>query len=455
MALEVLLDLRPEGWAVVGGGMGLLTLIVGNTLLRQYAEIKDECNRLVQARAIANAPLEDEATLEREIFDPLMVTMPPISLVRRATEGVFAMRGLSAPDLEALMGNLSSGESSKLGWVRAAPNMYMLLGLFGTVMALGGSIGALGPQVARAATAVNPGELSTALGHTLEQMQDGFGCSLWGIILAFVSSIALTRFAALRSKLSSDVQQYALTELVPVVLPRSTEEQFERQQKLIKTTANTFKQFDATMRETIGRFDQVLGSAGASVEKTLEKLGEVATQLDESLQRITTGVGQLGTTLERSALALSGAQREGAERLAASQDSAAQAFAAAERKLGEQMISQQRGIEVLQQNFSGHANDILKQVTSTSERLDTVAQRFETASVQWQSSVQSLGSKLTEQFGTLNHSIARQVEQNQNAMSNALEIVSANQKHLLTQLPDPVVSRAGTPAMAVNTSAED
>jgi biopolymer transport protein ExbB/TolQ len=436
VALEALFQLKPEGWAVVLGGMGSLTLVVGSALLKRYAELKDEEGHLRQVRQIATAPLEtDNTMLEPQVFDAALAKMPKGSSVRRATEAVLAVRAQNAPDLEAIMGMVSSGETSKLGWVRAAPNLYMLLGLFGTVLGLASSIGSLGPQVASAATAVNPGQLSQALGVTLTQMQDAFGCSLWGIILALISAFVLTSFGGTRSRFLSEVERYALVELVPATLPRSSEEMFERQQKLIKGTANTFREFDKTMNETIAKFDGLIGATGATVEKTLDRLGGVAAQMDSSLSRITDGVEALGSQLSSSATALARAQEEGASRLAAAQVTAAQAFESAEGKLGAQLSGQVQMMEKVQGSLAAHADTILGNMTSVSNRLDNTVAAFRDSSDVARVETQNLKSHLDDSFRRLAEVLGEQVQENQRAVQLALEIQKGQGR--LPAAPEP------------------
>ena len=433
MALEALFQLRPEGLAVVIGGMGSLSAIVALALLRQVTELAAEQRRLEQLRMLTLAPLEsDDDARDVSVFDALLTQIPKLSLVRRATEAVLAVRAQQSPTREPILGILIGGDALRLGWVRAAPNLFMLLGLFGTVLGLAGSIGSLGPQVAKAATAVNPGQLSSALGLTLGQMQDAFGCSLWGIILSFVCGGLLTVVTAKRGRFTAQIERYALTELAPAVLPRSSEEFFERQQKLIRGTANTFRQFDATMNETIGKFDKLTATTGASVEKTLEQLGLVAAQMNSSLERITAGVHELGQQLKGSADTLANAQLEGASSLALAQQSAAQAFQNAEATLGLQLGGQVKMVEEVQQNFAQHSNQILGSVSATSERLDkTVATILEGSGVARQET-QNLVGQLSTHFERLERVLGEQVEHNQRVASVSIEGIHELSQRLLT-----------------------
>jgi hypothetical protein len=287
------------------------------------------------------------------------------SLVLRITLAVLGARVINAPDLEAIMGLLFSKEAGRLGAVRNAPNLLMLAGLLGTVFGLAGSVGGLSSQIATSLQQGDSQALAGGLVQTLGQMQGAFGATLWGILLSLISSLLLGWVSSERNKFASEVQDFALVELVPAVFPRSSEAQFERQMRLIKNTGGVISQFDTTLQTTVTKFDGMLGTTGQKVTDSLTQLGDVTSNMRQSLQEVLTGVDKLGSQLS-----------DGAQSLAAAQDGSARMFREAAENLRQGLAGQAKEINKLEKSFEANSTRILEGIGEVASRLDNTVGIF-------------------------------------------------------------------------------
>ena len=406
--IRSLTTLRPEAWAVVIVAMGPLMLWLLSSVLKDVQYRQSERQNLVHLRTQLKKQ-DGDSLLERDELEPELAKMPQMSMVRRIGEALLNSRQLANPDLEALMNLVVARDATKLGTVRNVPNLLMLAGLFGTVLGLSASIGSLGPQIAQAATALNPGELSKSLGNTLSLMQGAFGCSLWGILLSLIASGLLGSMSTDRSRLSSEVQDFALVELVPATFPRATEEQFERQMRMVKQNANLFKQFDTTMNETLTKFDSLVRDSGQSLEQTLGQLTGMTREVNGALEQVTEQVGTLGTQLKDGAMSLSEAQ-----------DRATRTFSEAKGGLETQLLGQAKQFGQLQDSFSTSGLRIVEQIGDVSGRLDRTTAAFQESSSTANHENKLLRDKLEQGFGDLGTVLGKQTDAGKTALEGVL-----------------------------------
>jgi hypothetical protein len=359
--------LSAEGWLTVFVVMVPLFYWVVNSCLASRKDLKSERQLLAKLQPLVKLSDEDTILEPSDIdkFHEVFKSASASSLVRRVTFAILGARVINAPDLEAIMGLLLSKEAGRFGWVRGAPNLLMLAGLLGTVFGLAGSVGGLSAQIGSSLQQGNSQELTTGLIQTLGLMQGAFGATLWGILLSLASSVLLGWASNERSKFASEVQDFALVELVPAVFPRSSEAQFDRQMRLIKNTGGIISQFDTTLKATVANFDQMLGTTGQKVTDSLSQLGDVTTTMRESLQEVLNGVDKLGSQLS-----------DGAQSLAAAQDGSARMFSESAENLRQSLAGQTKGINKLEKSFEANSTRILEGIGEVAGRLDNTVGAF-------------------------------------------------------------------------------
>jgi hypothetical protein len=367
MMINLFGTLSTEGWLTVLLVMIPLFYWVVNVCLASRKDLATERKLLSKLQPLVKLSDEDTILEPSDIdkFHEVFKSASASSLVRRVTFAILGARVINAPDLEAIMGLLLSKEAGRFGWVRSAPNLLMLAGLLGTVFGLAGSVGGLSAQIGSSLQQGNSQELTTGLIQTLGLMQGAFGATLWGILLSLASSVLLGWASNERSKFASEVQDFALVELVPAVFPRSSEAQFDRQMRLIKNTGGIISQFDTTLKATVANFDQMLGTTGQKVTDSLSQLGDVTTTMRESLQEVLNGVEKLGNQLS-----------EGAQSLAAAQDGSARMFSESAENLRQGLAGQTKGINKLEKSFEANSTRILEGIGEVAGRLDNTVGAF-------------------------------------------------------------------------------
>lgn len=365
--LNLFEKLSPEGQITLFFVMIPLSFWVIRACLESQKNLSSERQLLSRIKPLAKLPDEDTVLELADIdkFHEAFKSVPASSLVRRITLAVLGARVINAPDLEAIMGLLFSKEAGRLGAVRNAPNLLMLAGLLGTVFGLAGSVGGLSSQIATSLQQGDSQALAGGLVQTLGQMQGAFGATLWGILLSLISSLLLGWVSSERNKFASEVQDFALVELVPAVFPRSSEAQFERQMRLIKNTGGVISQFDTTLQTTVTKFDGMLGTTGQKVTDSLTQLGDVTSNMRQSLQEVLTGVDKLGSQLS-----------DGAQSLAAAQDGSARTFREAAENLRQGLAGQAKEISKLEKSFEANSTRILEGIGEVASRLDNTVGIF-------------------------------------------------------------------------------
>ena len=215
-----------------------------------------------------------------------------------------ALKNTGSPDLQAVLEVVHEGEPVGFGPLRFVPNALMLLGLFGTVLGLAGSIRELGPVLEGMSTAATPDPsiLVKSLSKTLREMQTAFVCTLWGIICAMCVSFVSSWFGSWRTRVLAELDEAFLGFAAPVLLPPSSEQQIREVGKTLKESTDYAGKL---MDEAARRFENVQNDARGAINGSLEQLAEVSKKIESCLKNV-------GERVEKSTEALaSGAEEIG------------------------------------------------------------------------------------------------------------------------------------------------
>lgn len=358
---HTLLALTPEGWLVLVI-MVLLAIGSGVQLARAHAQLSQEEGHLGRLQELlagydpeAEEPLEWEE-VEAAVGEEDSLVREAALVVRQSSRQPQALEpGLAAKLRQDLLPRQN----------RLLPNLFMLLGLLGTVGGLAGTLSSLAPQVQKAAGATGPEQLARELGVTIGAMQGAFGASMWGILLAVVSSYVLGWWSNRQARFAERLERTLLQQLAPALLPRSIEEALEAQVRALKGSAQVAKDFQQTFSHTLNQFDALLKRTADDLGTNMARLAELSTEVQQGLQASTQTLNQAGGQLAESGRNLANAQRMFAGQ-----------FETATRELVAQLDGQLHRIDDLQATVQKGTEKALDGVFRVSERLDRTAEVF-------------------------------------------------------------------------------
>ena len=276
--------------------ISIIALYAGYCLLTEYKNLKNEQSLLNSWRSklanFDNGQLESalESLCEnKRIHAVSQVNRKKFTqgaqrerLVDQAVRSVWQGRNSNA-DLEAISSMLSQRESGRLSFPYAAPNLCMLMGLFGTVLGLALTVPELSKQIQQATTAADPKLLGTSLGATLSNMQSAFYATLFGVLGALAVGFSTRHVAHKQNEFVAEVQDFIITMFGPRVLPQNKEATVEDLAKALKDIRLTIRQIPAMMESAANTFGDALASSGKQMSETLQGLQDVSTQIQSSL----------------------------------------------------------------------------------------------------------------------------------------------------------------------------
>lgn len=274
---------QPVGWVII---VGLMFPIFGwavYTIILVKLHLADERNVLSRCKVGLTNALRDEETgvLDTDIENWLCKQQQ--GTVGKAIQTVWDVHEVSNPDLEAISTMLAQSESARLGFARIAPNLLLLAGLLGTVVGLAGVVGHL--------DLVH--DASTQLGGALEEMQNAFACTLWGILASLVISLWAKHVSGRQSDFLGEVEEFCIRKLAPAIFPRAQTAALDEIRKLLVDSRQFMKRVVMLMEDSASKFKATLDEAAGAMISGIEGLQQVsadirtaATNLGEGAQAV-------------------------------------------------------------------------------------------------------------------------------------------------------------------------
>lgn len=378
---HTLFALTPEGWLVLFI-MVWLAVGLGRELHKAHKRLSQEEDRLkgLQQLLTGYDPEAEESLSWEEVEAAVGEER---SLVREAALVVHQSRRQPQalePGLNAVLRQDLLPRQTRL-----LPNLFMLLGLLGTVGGLAGTLSSLAPQVQKAAGATGPEQLARELGVTIGAMQGAFGASMWGILLAVVSSYLLGLWSSRQARFAEQLERTLMQQLAPAMLPPSIEEALEAQMRALKGSAQVAKDFQKVFSDTLRQFDTLMQRTADALGANMNRLAELSEHVQEGLQVSTKTLSQASNELTESGRNLANAQK-----LFANQ------FETATRELTAHLSGQLNRIDDLQATVQSGTQKALDGVFGVSERLDRTAEVFREEALR----VQQDNTKFRELFDT-------------------------------------------------------
>lgn len=398
MLLEALFSLTAEGWLAFWVMMAVAawmvrTLLGVNTLLRKEKQLLDQVSQF-----LGNYDPQQEGQLPWEDIEGVLGPQSQGSTVYTATQVVYQSVRFPASMEAALAPVLRRNFIPSV--TRLLPNLFMLLGLFGTVWGLAGTLGSLAPQIERAAQATSPDQLARDLGSTIGAMQGAFGASLWGILLAVLASLALGFWNSRQSRFTAQLEELVLNQLVPAVLPPSIEEALESQVRALKSSGQLVRNFQEKFEETLTDFTSKVGVATETLSHNVEQISDLYQGIRGQLESSIKELGQAGNNLADTG-----------NRLVAAQSTFSTQFEVATRDLSNQLTAQIRNIGDLQATVENGTQENLTRVSQVSGRLDRVAQILEQEGLRQQQQVAQLITSIDSRLERLERVLVRSAGQ--------------------------------------------
>lgn len=275
MSLEVLLPNH--------GVIRLMLLGIALLFLFGLWHWKRAQDRIVRELAAAQRLLSNPALKLRSPPVPALLGKDEKSLPGRLITTMMRHNGLAfarpADALEPALDEVGRVNAS----ARTIPNLLLLAGLVTTVVGLISTLVSLGPQIQGAINAANPGEVSRALGTTLQEMSAAFAGTFWGVALSLVLQ-ALNAWTGVRAGHLSGQLDEITSRFAPLVYPAGTEKQLQSLQDLVNQTTTFLNQTQASIERTSTEFAMVLTRAGGVMESSLKTLQTTSEKVSLALQ---------------------------------------------------------------------------------------------------------------------------------------------------------------------------
>lgn len=349
-----------------------------------------------------------------------------IDLVTKAVNAVFKSRE-TEPDLEAIATMLSQEEASLLSFPRVAPNLIFTSGLLGTVFGLIFTLMALGEQVRTVAgtdTMLSVNDLIKQLGNAFEPMQTAFWATIGGIAFAILTGFVTSRTSFKQSELLAKVQDFVLTAVAPIVLPKRPEvmvQQLERvvseSRKLLegvpKALESAANRFETSLTTTVDYFKRTISELNAvskAVQKTASEVGQGAVAIKQGIEE----VGKSSEDLRKYHDELKGVYSQIADR-----------FEATRAKLEETGIEQIARAAEIKSDIVKMTEEIISRFSTSSEQMTSLYNSITSIDKTIRSSLDELWSDTRSKFDNLFEKVEDVIKKYETAVRRADETVVA------------------------------
>lgn len=376
--------------------MAAVTKLVWSSL---YAHLEDEAEALRRCHQLVAKHLARGAS-DAEVGE-VIAGLPTLSAARQAVAGVWGVRHLPSPDIQANLGAIEGGTDARTRWLSSAPNTILLVGLLGTVAGLGYSVAGLVEQLSQVLDAPEPAALTSSLSDTLAEMQSAFSATIWGILGALYASHLLRRMRGQIDEVRVSMRRLVVETLAPRLLPASVEAQIDEITLAMRTSREYLGEVSTIMQNSAASFQTVLERTGSAMEANIGSLADVTRKMTDSL-------ADLGIKLASSVDSLDGASREmktSSDRLTDFHGDMRNAYAElgrlyqdAREHTDRQVLQQIEKVSSVQAGFESSTSMIVERLDAASSRVTDAIGAFRTVGEQQVSSINGVYLKLDEGF---------------------------------------------------------
>jgi fumarate reductase subunit D len=304
----------PSGWVVVCLIVAL-ALWASWSLWREYERLcLERSEGLAAAKRVVEQASEDELRERLEQWATRSELRD--TLTARATRAILAMHQARNPDMEAILTMLDYSEAARLNLARSAPSWLLLLGIGGTVIGLASAIIELAPQIQATVGAIDPRDASKSLAQALEAMRHAFACSLWGIVMAVLVSLANRKVLSEQQQTVASVQEWVISEVASKLLPKSEAVQLTEIQHTLRAGRQFLQEVTEKIHGVTDLMSQAANSFNTVLVDTVQKMEGIGSDLHRSARDIQHTLLQASAAVQESTQGL----QESARSLSTSSD---------------------------------------------------------------------------------------------------------------------------------------
>jgi fumarate reductase subunit D len=288
----------PSGWVVVCLIVAL-ALWASWSLWREYERLcLERSEGLAAAKRVVEQASEDELRERLEQWATRSELRD--TLTARATRAILAMHQARNPDMEAILTMLDYSEAARLNLARSAPSWLLLLGIGGTVIGLASAIIELAPQIQATVGAIDPRDASKSLAQALEAMRHAFACSLWGIVMAVLVSLANRKVLSEQQQTVASVQEWVISEVASKLLPKSEAVQYAEIQRTLRAGRQFLQEVTEKIHGVTDLMSQAADSFNTVLIDTVQKMERIGADLHQSAREIQHTLLQASAAVQES-----------------------------------------------------------------------------------------------------------------------------------------------------------
>lgn len=430
------------------GQVSIFTIII-YFAYQAVASVQIRMRLAAEARALQQLAQEMVGQEDGEIPDVERIAavealLPPKSLAAQTLRAVWRTRRLPNPDINSILTRIRASVGSGLASLRSAPNALLLLGLFGTVVGLGATIGSLAPQLRDALAVQEPGELTRQLSLTLGEMQTAFAATLWGILAALVMAAVVRGVIRQQSLVQRRALDLVIDVLAPQLLPSSLEAQLDDMRQVLGESRMHMQDVSKIMGESATAFEGVLDRTGATMATNIEQLAAVSASMQQALETLSEDVrksaGSLVDSMEEmraSTSQLGGFHQDMRNAYVEMNNLYLQAREHTEEHARDQLDK----VHELQRQFGTASQEVIVSLTSVGEGLKSNTGSLQSAEQGYREAADRVLVKLSAGFGELDDKLSKTLGDHGVMMGHAEQQLAHIHKTLasLTERLDPAL----------------
>ena len=348
-------------------------LLAMSGLVRHSSALSKTENEL---KEIKNVPAEDTSTFFPSTNLAKAIIGLKEGVIRRYSEMMHLQGELADVDKRSLLDIAFEEMHAKLALPRNAPNLCMLSGLAGTIIGLALVVKSLGPQILIAANAGSPQEMGRPLALSIGTLGTAFASTLNGITAAGILSYLIARAERRQNLLQSQVEEWGLSRLSPLIFPKTLQSQLSQLQQNVLTVG-----------KLMGEVSETLKSASAGMQAQIERFEESTKESTASIKQFEENTKQAALILGKSVLTMGDLQTKVHE----TYTSLMQRHDTAEENFQKRVESVISTVDKMQSGFNSNSTVIVERLQSAAENYAMSTTAFQEASVNFQNMSRQIG----------------------------------------------------------------
>ncbi len=328
---------------------------------------------------------------------------------------------------------------------KGLPNIFLLLGILGTIIGLSEAVYNLSVQVSSIGNnVISPKDFYPLLAGTIESMKNAFACSLWGILFSIFSYIIIRLYSKELNKFLNEFREFILFDLSEIVFPKKIAIEFENVSKVIKISQkllDRFKEYlneiSSIMKQSAIDFNNALKDNILAIKDMIDNLIGTTNIVKETLNDTTKNVTKsLGDSVE----AISNASqelkkglvdiRETTQNLRKYYDDLNRIYF----KLEENIEKQLKEIKVYEKTIEEKTREIINKLMDVSENLNDTQLKFKDYSKEINDSIKEIRDYIQSPFDDLKDNLIELLTKYYNQIDNLINTFKNYSKDVFQEL---------------------